>query len=41
MINMSVFWQNAIQGAIILIAIIVNTLVKRNVDRSNLLRRAI
>ena len=41
MINMSVFWQNAIQGAIILTAIIVNTLVKRNVDRSNLQRRAI
>lgn len=41
MINMSVFWQNAIQGAIILTAIIVNTLVKRNADRANLLRRAI
>ncbi|MDR1613252.1 MAG: ABC transporter permease [Planctomycetota bacterium] len=41
MINMSVFWQNAIQGAIILFAIIVNTLVKRNVDRSNLIRRPI
>lgn len=41
MINMSVFWQNAIQGAIILVAIIVNTLVKRNVDRTNLLRRPI
>lgn len=41
MINMSVFWQNAIQGAIILIAIVVNTLVKRNVDRSNLMRRPI
>ncbi len=41
MINMSVFWQNAIQGAIILAAIIVNTLVKRNVDRTNLARRPI
>lgn len=41
MINMSVFWQNAIQGAIILVAIIVNALVKRNVDRANLLRRPI
>ncbi len=41
MINMSVFWQNAIQGAIILVAILVNTLVKRNVDRSNLARRPI
>ena len=41
MINMSVFWQNSIQGAIILIAIIVNTLVKRNVDQANLRRRPI
>ncbi|MCD8349606.1 MAG: ABC transporter permease, partial [Planctomycetaceae bacterium] len=41
MINMSVFWQNAIQGGIILVAIIVNTLVKRSVDRKNLLRRPI
>ena len=41
MINMSVFWQDAIQGVIILTAIIVNTLVKRNVDRSNLQRRVI
>ncbi len=41
MINMSVFWQNAIQGAIILIAIIINTMVKRNVDRTNLMRRVI
>lgn len=41
MINMSVFWQNFIQGAIILFAIIVNILVKRNVDRSNLQRRKI
>lgn len=41
MINMSVFWQNAIQGAIILVAILVNTLVKRNVDRTNLMRRPI
>ncbi|MDR0361234.1 MAG: ABC transporter permease [Planctomycetota bacterium] len=41
MINMSVFWQNAIQGAVILVAIIVNTLVKRNVDRTNLMRRPI
>ena len=41
MINMSVFWQNFIQGCIILAAIIVNTLVKRNMDRANLLRRVI
>ncbi len=41
MLNMSSFYQNAVQGVIILTAIIVNTLVKRNVDRSNLLRRAI
>ncbi len=41
MINMSVFWQNFIQGAIILAAIIVNTLVKRNAERAVLLRRHI
>ncbi|MDR3212158.1 MAG: ABC transporter permease [Planctomycetota bacterium] len=41
MVNMSVFWQNAIQGSIILVAILVNAQVKRNVDRGNLLRRHI
>ncbi len=41
MLNMSSFYQNAVQGVIILTAIIVNTLVKRNVDRGNLMRRSI
>lgn len=41
MINMSVYWQDFIQGAIILTAIIVNILVKRNIDRLNLKRRTI
>lgn len=41
LINVSPFWQNAIQGMIILIAVITNALVKRGVDRNNLMRRKI
>jgi len=41
LINVSPFWQQAIQGAIILIAVIVNTIVKRRVDKTNLSRRKI
>ncbi|MFC4304449.1 ABC transporter permease [Cohnella boryungensis] len=41
MINVSPFWQNFIQGAIILIAVLVNALVKRGIDRNNLMRRKI
>lgn len=41
LINVSAFWQQAIQGMIILIAVIVNVLVKRGVDKNNLLRRKI
>ncbi|RAZ81161.1 MULTISPECIES: ABC transporter permease [Planococcaceae] len=41
LMNVSPFWQSAIQGAIILFAVIVNALVKRGVDRNNLLRRKI
>lgn len=41
LINVSPFWQQAIQGFIILIAVIVNALVKRSVDRNNLMRRKI
>lgn len=41
LMNVSPFWQSAIQGAIILIAVIINALVKRGVDRNNLLRRKI
>ncbi|MFC5404887.1 ABC transporter permease [Cohnella soli] len=41
MINVSAFWQMFIQGAIILIAVLVNALVKRGIDRNNLMRRKI
>ncbi|HYE82102.1 MAG TPA: ABC transporter permease [Clostridia bacterium] len=41
LINVSPFWQNAIQGFIILFAVITNALVKRGVDRNNLIRRKI
>lgn len=41
LINVSPFWQNAIQGVIILVAVITNALVKRGVDRNNLMRRKI
>lgn len=41
LINVSPFWQQAIQGMIILIAVIVNALVKRNIDKNNLMRRKI
>ena len=41
MINVSPFWQQAIQGFVILTAIITNVMIKRNNDRANLRRRAI
>lgn len=41
LINVSPFWQMAIQGLIILIAVLINALVKRGVDKSNLMRRRI
>ncbi|MGM0883406.1 MAG: ABC transporter permease [Bacillota bacterium] len=41
LINVSPFWQTAIQGGIILIAVLVNAVVKRGVDRNNLMRRKI
>jgi len=41
LINVSPFWQQAIQGFVILAAIITNVLIKRNNDRVNLRRRAI
>ncbi|MCP8967761.1 ABC transporter permease [Ectobacillus ponti] len=41
LLNVSPFWQSGIQGAIILIAVITNVLVKRGVERNNLLRRKI
>lgn len=41
LINVSPFWQQGIQGAVILGAIILNVLVKRNNDRAALNRRVI
>lgn len=41
LLNVSPFWQTAIQGSIILVAVIINTLVKRGAVRNNLLRRKI
>ncbi len=41
LINVSPFWQNAIQGGIILLAVVVSAFVKRYVDRKNLMRREI
>lgn len=41
LINVSPFWQQAIQGLIILVAVIINALVKRRIDRKNLMRRKI
>ena len=41
LIKVSPFWQQAIQGIIILTAVIINTIVKRRVDKNNLLRRKI
>ncbi len=41
LINVSPFWQQAINGLIILAAVIMNALVKRRVDRKNLMRRKI
>lgn len=41
LINVSPFWQQAIQGMIILIAVLVNVFVKRGVDKNNLMRRKI
>ncbi len=39
LINVSPFWQNAIQGLIILAAILMNALVKRRATKENLMRR--
>jgi rhamnose transport system permease protein len=40
LVNVSPFWQQAIQGFVILAAIITNVMIKRNNDRANLRRRA-
>lgn len=39
LINISPFWQNALQGAVILLAVIANVLAKRQVTKKNLNRR--
>ncbi len=41
LLKVSPFWQDAIYGLIIMIAIIVNVMVKRTVDKRNLQRRHI
>jgi rhamnose transport system permease protein len=41
LINVSAFWQQAIQGFVILFAIITNVIIKRNNDRAALNRREI
>jgi rhamnose transport system permease protein len=41
LINVSPFWQQAIQGFVILVAIITNVLIKRNNDRTVLYKRVI
>ena len=41
LINVSPFWQQAIQGFVILAAIITNVMIKRNHDRNNLRKRFI
>lgn len=41
MINVSPFWQNWIQGMIIIVAVVINAFVKRSIDRNNLKRRNI
>lgn len=39
LLNVSPFWQKGIEGFIILAAVLLNVLVKRGVERNNLLRR--
>jgi len=41
LINVSPFWQQAIQGVVILLAVVSNVLIKRNNDRAALKRRII
>jgi rhamnose transport system permease protein len=41
LLRISPFWQDALYGVIILIAILMNTIFKRVVDRNNLQRRHI
>jgi rhamnose transport system permease protein len=39
LINISPFWQDAIKGLVIILAIIINTTSQRSIDRKNLKRR--
>jgi rhamnose transport system permease protein len=39
LINISPFWQDAIKGSVIILAIIINTLSQRSMDKKNLRRR--
>lgn len=39
LINVSSFWQDAIKGLIIIIALILNTMTQRSLDKNNLKRR--
>lgn len=41
LINISPFWQDAIKGLVIIVAIIINTITQRTIDRNNLKRREI
>jgi len=41
LINISPFWQDAIKGLVILLAIIFNTISQRSIDKKNLRRREI
>lgn len=39
LINISPFWQDAIKGFVIIVAIIINTISQRSIDKQNLKRR--
>lgn len=41
LMNVSPFWQKGIEGSIILVAVLLNVMVKRGVERNHLLRRRI
>jgi rhamnose transport system permease protein len=41
LVHISAFWETALQGLIILVAVLLNVFVKRVVDKRNLSRRAI
>ena len=41
LVNISAFWQQGIQGIIILVAVLSNVIIKRNADKKNLARREI